>query len=186
MAAVALRLELVAEDLTDPEQREALADLGGRVGKAVSRLRRLIFDLSPRSLQSGGLAGAIEAYLGEIGTEAGLRWRIDAEPREDLPEEVEVILYRIAQEAIRNVQKHARASSVSISLSRSHGGTRLRVADDGVGFEPSDALRYRPGHLGLPSIRERATMAGGEFTLDSTLGAGSVLDVWVPDSVAGQ
>jgi signal transduction histidine kinase len=186
MAAVALRLELVAEDLTDPEQREALADLGARVGKAVSRLRRLIFDLSPRSLESGGLAGAIEAYLGEIGTEAGFRWRVDAGPREDLPEEVEVILYRIAQEAIRNVKKHAEASSVSISLSRSDGGTRLRVADDGVGFEPSDALRYRPGHLGLASIRERATMAGGEFRLDSTLGAGSVLDVWVPDSVAGQ
>jgi signal transduction histidine kinase len=186
MAAVALRLEMMGEDLTDPEHREALADLGARVGKAVSRLRRLIFDLSPRSLESGGLVGAIDAYLGEIGTEGGFSWTVDAEPRDDLPEDVEVILYRIAQEAIRNVKKHAEASSVSITLSHSDGGTTLRVADDGVGFEPSDALRYRPGHLGLPSIRERATMAGGEFTVHSTPGTGTVLEVWIPDSLAAQ
>jgi signal transduction histidine kinase len=185
MAAVALRLEMIGEDLTDPEHREVLADLSGRVGKAVSRLRRLIFDLSPRSLESGGLAGALEAYLGEIATEAGFSWTINGEPRDDLPGDVEVILYRIAQEAIRNVQKHARAHSVAITLSHSDGGTTVRVADDGVGFEPSDALRYRPGHLGLPSIRERAMMAGGEFKVESSPGSGSVLEVWVPDSLAG-
>ena len=186
MAAVALRLEIMGEDLKEAEHREALADLAERVGKAVSRLRRLIFDLSPRSLESAGLAGAIEAYLGEIGTEAGFTWKVDSEPRDDLPEDVEVILYRIAQEAIRNVQKHADAHSVLITVSHSNGGTTLRVVDDGVGFEPSDAVRYRPGHLGIPSIRERAAMAGGEFTLDSAPGAGSVVEVWVPDSLDGQ
>jgi signal transduction histidine kinase len=186
MAAVALRLEMMGEDLTDPEQHEALADLAARVGKAVSRLRRLIFDLSPRSLESGGLAGAIEAYLGEIAAETGFRWRVEGDRRDDLSDEVEVILYRIAQEAIRNAQKHAQAGLIAITLGQTEGGTSLRVADDGVGFDPGEALRHLPGHLGLASIRERATMAGGHFTLQSAPGAGCVLEVWIPDSLAGQ
>jgi signal transduction histidine kinase len=186
MAAVALRLEIMGEDLTHREHREALADLAGRVGKAVSRLRRLIFDLSPRSLESGGLAGAIEAYLGEIAAEAGFIWRVEGERREDLPDDVEVILYRISQEAIRNAQKHAQARSVTVSLGQRDAGTTLRVADDGVGFDASEAFLYRPGHLGLASIRERATMAGGQFKVESAPGAGCVVEVWVPDSLASQ
>ena len=186
MAAVALRLEMLGEDVTDPEQSETLSDIADKVAQAVRRLRFLILDLNPQSLESGGLGRAIGAYVREVAAEAGFTWRIDDALAQELPDDVEVILYRIAQEAVRNAQKHAQARTVVIALSRIDGGTTLRVADDGVGFEPAEATKFRPGHLGLTSIRGRATMAGGRFELESAPGAGCAVEVWVPDAIATQ
>jgi signal transduction histidine kinase len=183
MSAVALRLEMLGEDLADPDQREAVAKVAEKVAHAVGRVRRLIFDLSPRSLESGGLGSAIESYLREVGTEAGFTWHVEDQLPDDLPDEVEVVLYRIAQEAIRNAQKHADAQTVSVHLSRCDGATSLRIADDGVGFATAGA-EHSPGHVGLPSMRERADMTGGHLQLESAPGAGCVIEVRVPDSAS--
>jgi PAS domain S-box-containing protein len=182
MAAAALRLEMLAQDLSETEHGKLVDEVAEKVRQAVGRLRRLIFDLSPRSLESEGLGPAIETYLREVAVQAGFRWNVEDQLLGDLSDEVKTILYRIAQEAIRNTQKHAHASSVTIALSERDGGSLLRIADDGVGFSSWGEDERRPGHVGLPSMRERAAAAGGTLTLETAPGAGCVIEVWVPGS----
>jgi signal transduction histidine kinase len=181
MAAAALRLEMLGQDLTGTEHGEAVGEAAARVRHALGRLRRLIFDLTPRSLRSGGLGPAIEAYLREVASEAGFRWTVDDRLPGRLPDEVDAILYRIAQEAIRNAHNHAEAGMVTVSLSERGGGSLLRIADDGVGFAARGDREHRPGHVGLPSMRERAAVAGGTLRLETAPGAGCAIEVWVPE-----
>ncbi|MEA2149874.1 MAG: two-component system, NarL family, nitrate/nitrite sensor histidine kinase NarX, partial [Solirubrobacteraceae bacterium] len=91
---------------------------------------------------------------------------------------------RIAQEAIRNVQKHALAHTVTVMLCERDGGCVLRIADDGVGFSEGRSRGRHPGHVGLSSMRERAAMAAGTLRLATAPGAGCVIEVWVPDPVS--
>ena len=183
MAAVCLRLDMLRDDLADAVEQEAVEEVAEKARLAIARLRRLILDLSPRSVASGGLGAAIEAYLREVGAEAGFDWQLQGEAPTDLPKEVDTILYRIAQESIRNAQKHAEPASVRVELGRRDGGTLMRVVDDGVGFRGETAGKHRPGHVGLPSMRERAELAGGSFLLESAPRAGCAVEVWVPDVV---
>ena len=184
MSAAALRLEMLEEDLAESEHAQAIGQVGKTVRQAVARLRLLIFDLSPRRLISGGLGPAIEAYVREVGTAAGFRWHVDDQLPGHLPDEVQAILYRIGQEAIRNVQKHALAHTVKVTLCQRDGGFALRIADDGVGFSEGSTRGHHPGHVGLSSMRERAAMAAGTLRLETAPGAGCVIEVWVPDSVS--
>lgn len=185
MSAAALRLEMLGRELSEPSQRETLDAVADTVRQAVTRLRRLIFDLSPRALESAGLAGAIQEYLREIAADGGFDWHIEDETSGRLARAVETILYRVAQEAIRNAQKHSRASSVRVTLERRRGGTVLRVADDGVGLAAEATLEHRPGHVGIASMRQRVAMAGGRLNLDSAPGRGCTIEVWLPDAVSG-
>jgi signal transduction histidine kinase len=89
------------------------------------------------------------------------------------------VLYRVAQEALTNVRKHAAASSVSVLLDEVQGGIRLRVQDDGCGFSPSPSADA-PGHLGLTAMRERAELAKGRLTIQTEPGQGTTVEVWVP------
>jgi PAS domain S-box-containing protein len=184
MAAAALRVEMLGQDLAETEYGEAVNEVADKVRLAVNRLRRLIFDLSPQSLQNGRLSSAIEGYLLEVGTQAGFRWSLVDRAPGDLSDEVKAILYRIAQEAIRNTQKHARARNVDVALSERDGGCGLRIADDGVGFSKGADETHRPGHLGLLSMHERARVAGGSLQIETAPGAGCVIEVWVPGSFA--
>jgi PAS domain S-box-containing protein len=184
MAAAALRLEMLGQDLVGSEHGEMVGEVAEKVRHAVGRLRRLIFDLSPRGLESGGLGRAIEAYLREVGAQAGFQWTVEDRLSSQLSDEVKVILYRIAQEAIRNVQKHAQADTVTVALSERDGGPVLRISDDGVGFSPGGRGEHRPGHVGLQSMRERARVGGGSLRLETAPEAGCVVEVWVPDSAA--
>jgi signal transduction histidine kinase len=104
----------------------------------------------------------VDASLGEIG---------------DVPLETEEALYRIAQEAMHNTVKHARATRVDLMLSRDGERVLLWIADNGKGFDTSGTF---PGHLGLHTMRERAERLGGTFTLTSAPGQGSRIDVSVP------
>jgi signal transduction histidine kinase len=88
-------------------------------------------------------------------------------------------MYRIVQEALTNVRKHARASNVTVSLHQADAGYTALVTDDGVGFAPEVA--EAPGHLGLASMRERAQVAGGWLRIDTAPGRGTTVEVWLPD-----
>jgi two-component system NarL family sensor kinase len=90
------------------------------------------------------------------------------------------LLYRATQEALANVRKHADAAHVEVRLSQEAGQFVLSIEDDGRGFDPDEAMRVRPGHLGLPSLRERVEMAGGFFQTESSPGAGSTIQIRVP------
>jgi PAS domain S-box-containing protein len=184
MAAAALRLEMLGQDLMETEHGERVGEVAEKVRLAVDRLRRLVFDLSPPNLGDGGLGAAIEGYLLEVGAQADFRWSFADRLSSDLSDEINAILYRIAQEAIRNVQKHAHARNVDVALSERDDGCVLRIADDGVGSSEGSDEKHRPGHLGVSSMRERATVAGGSLQIETAPGAGWVIEVWVPSSLA--
>lgn len=182
MAAAGLRLDLLGRRLGDEQDREAVKKLGDAVGRAVGRLRRLMFELRPHSLDAGDLPAAIRAYLTESDAdENALAWHVDDRLGTPVGEQNAVILYRIAQEALRNARKHARASAVHVVLQRSQRGVRLTVRDDGGGCDVERALSYRPGHLGLVAMRERAEIAGGWLRFESVEGAGTSVTAWLPE-----
>jgi signal transduction histidine kinase len=185
ITAARLRLALLRDRLDDPEQRRRLEQAETALSSSLERLRTLVFDLRPAVLDEVGLCAALRQYLAETAAQAG----VEASLRDDLgqepPAEVRVIAYRIAQEALTNVRVHARATRVDVGLEEARGGLLLTIADDGVGFEPERAeAGPRPGHLGLTSMRERATMAGGWHRIDSRPGQGTVVKFWLPTKEA--
>lgn len=182
MSAAALRLELLQRQLTDDDERRSVAMVARTVDTAITRLRRLMFQLRPRTLDSEGLSMALREYLEELAGDAGFEWRVEDRLEAPLPEEVRVTLFRVAQEAVRNIWKHARAQHVTLALEPESGGISMRITDDGIGFRLGEQMRYRPGHLGFASIRERVESLGGRLRVASEPGAGCTVDVWVPAS----
>jgi len=138
-------------------------------------------ELRPAVLDDYGLGAALHWYAEEFGRRTGVAISVterEATPR--LPQLVEGVLFRIAQEALTNVVKHARASKVQIGLGMQGGMLRLSVADDGCGF---DASRLQPptrqGGWGLMIMRERAESAGGRFHLETSPSHGTCVVVEV-------
>jgi len=98
-----------------------------------------------------------------------------------LPTGIEVTLYRIAQEALTNVLRHAHASKVQVELSQDAGEVCMRIADDGQGFSPHlSSAELREHHLGLIGMEERAAIAGGKLEIESTPGKGTIINVYIP------
>jgi signal transduction histidine kinase len=184
ITAAMLRLQQLRRRLRDPDALEVLARLEEAIALAADRLRRLIFDFRPPALERLGLPAAVRDALSRLRDDTGIEVRLDNRLTAEPPVPARVLLYRIIQEALTNVVKHAEASRVEVTLDHQNGGYFARVRDDGVGLPPGD-LRPRqpaPGHLGLVLMRERATFAGGWFRLDSAPGAGTTISVWIPRS----
>jgi two-component system, NarL family, sensor kinase len=137
-------------------------------------VRRLVYGLRPPALDQLGLTGALRQYAAALsGTELGCEIA-SPDPLPPLPAAVEAAAYRIAQEALTNVARHARAHTALVSITA--GETlRLEVADDGCGL-PDD----RHAGVGLTSMRERATELGGSFELAVPAGGGTVVRVELP------
>jgi len=150
--------------------------------RSLTELRRYIHDLRPVSLNSLGLVGAIQQRAAEIGETRGLSVRVYADGEErPLPPGAEACLYRIAQEAISNVAKHANARHAVVMLHYGHAEVRLSVDDDGHGFDTEEAL-CRVEHddcIGLKSMRERVQSQGGTFFVTSG-DRGTVIKVVLP------
>jgi PAS domain S-box-containing protein len=179
ITAAGVRLEILRDQLHDPEQLALLADLEATIQLSISRLRHLLFELRPPALDREGLAAALRMYVNESQdrskTTVHLEDRLLSEP----DGEARIILYRIAQEALTNVTKHAQASEAEVLLTQRDGGSMVRIADDGVGFQP-DGARTAPGHIGLAAMRERARLAGGRIRIESAPGTGTVVECWIP------
>ncbi len=182
MSAVALRLEMLRKTALEPDAAAMVRRLEETVGMATTRLRHLLFELSPPALEHGGLASGVGAILEELSAEAGFEYRIDNRLKSEPPQERRIVLYRIAQEALGNVRKHARANRVSVVLESLDEGVLVRIQDDGVGLDPHAVKRPRPGHLGLVSMRQRAEVAGGWTRVESARGAGTIVEYWVPNA----
>jgi PAS domain S-box-containing protein len=170
-------LELLLD--TDPEGVSSkVAELRELQQDALAEMRTLIFELRPSSLESDGLIQALRTHATAVQRRTGLTIVVDAEPVDRLPLAMEEALYRIGQEAIHNVVKHANASSVTIRIAKD-GDDRLRltVSDDGDGFDPTEVPR---GHLGLLGMRQRIDLVGGELDVESAAGKGTMIDAVVP------
>jgi PAS domain S-box-containing protein len=181
MATVGLRLGMLARRVESSEDRDQVEELQELVERSVGRLRTLLFELAPPELRRAGLAAAVLELLRKVATEAERPLAFDVENKLDgePPEETQILLYRMAQEAVTNVRKHARASRIDVAIAEEDGGVLMEVRDDGVGFSPSESLSM-PGHLGLAAMRERAEMARGWWTIDSAPGSGTAVRFWLP------
>jgi PAS domain S-box-containing protein len=144
---------------------------------AMAEMRALIFELRPESLENEGLVAALTKQVAatRVRHYLDVSAQLCAEP--DLPLDVKEAIYRIAQESLHNIVKHARASRIDISLNCEDGFVTLELQDNGVGFDTSGQF---PGHLGLHSMRERATRFGGTFTIESSRGHGTRTQVRIP------
>jgi signal transduction histidine kinase len=166
---------------TDPERAEVeLAAARDLVDEALAEARLAIYDLRPSVLDDLGLAPSIRALaLRQLAGEVELE--LEVSDGVSLPPHQEVALYRIAQEAVTNIRKHAQATRVRVSLAESPELVRLVIEDDGRGFEPSRP--HPPGpqtSFGLTGISERASLIGGTLSVRSAPGAGTKLAVTIP------
>jgi PAS domain S-box-containing protein len=179
MTATSLRMQQLRRHLTDPGQIELLSKLEDAVRESITRLRRLMFDLRPASLDRSGLAAALRELLERLHEETHLTFTLENHLNGEPAGGIRTALYRIAQEALVNVKKHAAASTVSIELRSVGAGCRVRIQDDGKGFDV-EVTDSKPGHLGLVSMRERAQIAGGWWLIRCPAEGGTVVEFWLP------
>lgn len=182
MVAVQMRLHGLRLTETAAERHGSLEDLERVTTSAIGRLRRLMFELRSDLLEQYGLERTLREYLRRTGEHFGLEFRLDDRLGYEPVADVRVNVYRIAQEAIANVRKHARATRVSVTLDERDGGILVTVRDDGRGFDPV-GTPIDPEHLGLRAMRERAEGAGGWFGVASELEAGTEVTYWIPNRI---
>jgi len=144
---------------------------------ALAEMRALIFELRPESLATEGLVAALDKRAASLRARHGLAVETDLGDEPEAPLAVKEAAYRIVQEALHNVVKHAGAGRAEIRLTAEDGLLLVAVVDDGVGFDPGADY---PGHLGLRSMRERAAALGGTIAIESGAGAGTRVRVAIP------
>lgn len=179
MSAVDLRLQLLAASPGNAAAAE-LTELHETVTRSIERLRSLLFELRPTALDREGLVPALSVYLEHTGSDPGWSFEVFDALGAEPPPEMRAILYRIAQEAVTNARKHAAASRVDVSVTGSRDGVTIEIRDDGRGFHVEEAMRPRPGHLGLSTMIERAELLGGRCHISSEPGRGTVVTCWLP------
>jgi two-component system sensor histidine kinase UhpB len=177
LTAILLRLQAVSQD-APPEVAEELAEVRRLVNQAMEELLRLARQLRPTALDDHGLYSAIESQVRRFSSQTGIA--IDLRTDGDaavLDADREIAVFRVAQEALANVARHAGATRVDIELGQpAGGGIELTVRDDGRGFTTT---RQSDG-LGLNGMAERARLVGGELQIDSRPGAGTAVSLKVP------
>lgn len=154
------------------------------VDRAIGDVRRLCLGLRPPLLDELGLEAALLAHARRLERDAGLEIDVSARDLHGLPVELEIVCFRVIQEALTNVLRHAKAARVSVEARVEGERLRLAVRDDGVGFDlKTAAARGTMGRgVGLASMRERVGLLGGELEIDSRPGAGSEVRAWLPVS----
>jgi signal transduction histidine kinase len=157
------------------------AKVGGMLGMiddAVASTRRIAADLRPLVLDDLGLLPAIEWLVQNFQQRWKVAAALDAQEDLELAEPYATAVFRIVQESLTNVAKHAQAKHVKVSVHRADNGVRLKVQDDGAGFDPRGARR--PTSLGLAGLRERAHLLKGSIVVHSQPGQGTTIDAFIP------
>jgi signal transduction histidine kinase len=178
LTSILLGLKGLEEKLDDAGARASAAELRELVVATLQDVRRLAVELRPSALDDFGLVAALERLTASISEQTGIK--IDFEPAlttERLPEEVETALYRIVQESLTNVVKHAQARNVSVLLTHREDAVKAIIEDDGRGFDPVE----RAGEgFGLGGMSERLALLGGRLEIESSGEAGTTIAAEVP------
>jgi signal transduction histidine kinase len=174
------QLDLLAEQSPAGDHRQGVIEVRSLATSITEDLRRIAKGLRPPSLDDLGLVASVRRLTRDLEQRHGLKvdLRISGR-RARLPTDTELGLFRIAQEALRNVERHAGAGQVEVGLEFTTRAVRLRIRDDGRGFD-SQADWARTGSLGLIGMQERATLLGGELQVESTTGTGTTVRAWLP------
>ena len=146
-------------------------------------MRRLLTNVSPEPLQlPSDLREAISERLESMRIRAGIEPHNESRLPDGIPPAIQAIVLKNIQEALNNVEKHARATRVTVVAGGVENGIRVEVRDDGKGFVVAESARL-PGHIGLVAVRERAQLAGGWCHIESEPGTGTKVEFWVPMSL---
>jgi len=190
LAVLSLELETVAEGIPDslPETNRQMRELMESASELGADLHSLSHRLHSATLERLGLAAGVASFCTEFSSQQGLQVAFS---HQDLPRsvspEIALCLFRIVQEALRNVQKHSGAANAQVGIERVDDSLHLSISDNGAGFDVEDSSR--PQGLGLWSIRKRVRLVGGRYEICSKKHEGTRIDVWTPiklNSGAGQ
>ena len=182
LTTLLVHLKILENQTDNPATQQGLSAMLDMVSNTIDQVRSLSHDLRPAALEELGLAVALRTLTTDTLEQTGVVTRCHVDLGNDvLPHSVEVSLYRIAQEAVTNILRHAEAKRVDLALVRSTGGVSLSIADDGCGFLSRPKISQQDKrHLGLISMAERAEMVGGTLKVYSTPGLGTTIRIDVP------
>ncbi|CAM3408468.1 two-component sensor histidine kinase [Pseudomonas floridensis] len=169
-----------------PAELDAHAgQLDATLAQTLGKVRDLSAILNPRQLSSLGLEGGLRAHLVTALADSQISWSLECQQRlNGIPEEMAVAVYRICQEAVTNMLRHAQANNLLIRIERQPPGLSVFIADDGAGFDPA-ANGMREDQNGLAGMRERVLLLDGSWSLHSSPGFGTRIDLlfpWAPRS----
>lgn len=178
-----LRLDREDGDGTRELMKRARAELSDEI----HNLRRMMSELRPPILDEGGLEAALRDHLSGWSSATGIEARLESAPYGDLTANSEMVVYRVVQESLANVAKHARAKLTIVTLAQAAQGVQVVIRDDGRGFSAqSQPDLLRGGHFGLVVMRERVELAAGRFEVKSAPRTGTEVVVWLPTSSSSE
>lgn len=159
--------------------RDELSSLKESVNETFQKVRSYIFDLRPMMLDDLGLIPTLKQYTREFETKTNIDCEFEVMGDQDrLPSYIEVILFRVIQALLNNVEQHAEATRVVVTMDRQDDRVTVSVEDDGSGFE-IDSLEESP-KMGIRSVQKRISMLGGDISIDSNIGRGTTASIWLP------
>jgi signal transduction histidine kinase len=179
LTAAKMDLSWLQSRVTDPALQDRLAQLGAVLDEAMDLKRRVVEDLRPSLLDHFGLPTALRAYVDLTCAKAGLRAELTLpEDGAPMPRDIAIALFRIVQEGITNIIRHAGARSVALRFALEPAACHISLSDDGRGFDTIDP-KFRWSH-GITGMRQRVRALGGQFEIESVPGAGTTLRVSIP------
>ena len=181
MLVIRLYLEMLQRDLPAEAAHLSpkLEETRRLTEQTIREMRRLISALSPNVLEQLGLPASVRQVVSNFSRTFPGKVRVRMSHLEKLPRSSEIMLYRLVQECFSNVVKHSHAQNVNLQLARRNGVVRLKMKDDGVGFEVNEAAR-KTDSFGLTWMRERVALLGGEIDIQSSPGKGTKVEISIP------
>ncbi len=171
LAAIRLQLAAASNDATG-DLRNRLVAVNALVSTAIQDVRSVSYSLHPRVAVDLGLEAALTALARQVQTRSGVDVKVNAIIEgPSIPANVSATLFRVAREALRNIEMHAHAKTATVEVGSRNGSVRIQVTDDGCGFDQT--LRAPSGRTGLSSVQDRVNLAGGTMTIDSVLNGGT-------------
>ena len=187
LTTLLIRLKILERARTASEMRGQINELRELTAQTLEAVRKLAVELRPATLDDLGLAAALEAYAEAYSSRNSLRVAFHAQGFDErdgrLPSDVELVLYRVVQEALTNAAKHAAPKQVRVDLTRTRDEVVAAIQDDGAGFDVEEMMRSRERGLGLFGMQERLALVGGQLVIDSAPGRGTRINARVPFEV---
>jgi two-component system sensor histidine kinase UhpB len=184
LTTLLIRLKILERARTVQDMRGQIDEIRELTAETLEAVRKLAVELRPATLDDLGLLAALEAYTDSYSTRIPVRVTFTARGFDDgerrLPPEIELVLYRVVQEALTNVAKHANAREVDVTLTRRPDTVVAVVGDDGIGFNVEEMMRSRERGLGLFGMQERLALVRGQLAIDSEPGGGTRIRARVP------
>jgi signal transduction histidine kinase len=181
LTSLLIRLKDLEKYCSEGGQKQKLADMQSLVSATIDQIRDLSYSLRPPALEEFGLGAAINSLADDLSIQSGVRIKFKNRLDEKVSRNIETVLYRIVQEGLTNVIRHANANLVKIELELREKQLYLMITDNGKGFDPAKiSPPTGTRHLGLISMHERAELIGGQMEMYSKIGEGTTIEVKVP------